>query len=65
LREKWGVTGLLVTDDFSMAPISHGPGGIVRAADDSMAAGGGVDLFLLRYDPEAAYDLLATGLGER
>jgi beta-glucosidase-like glycosyl hydrolase len=42
LREDWGFRGLLVTDDFSMAPISHGPGGIARAVKQSMAAG--VDL---------------------
>lgn len=45
LRGKWKFTGLLVTDDFSMAPISHGPGGIDSAAKQSMAAG--VDLILL------------------
>jgi len=60
LREKWGATGLLVTDDFSMAPIFHGRGGIVRAAEQSMAAG--VDLILLSYDGEAVYDLLAANL---
>ena len=62
LREKWGVTGLLVTDDFSMTPIFHGPGGIVRAARTSMAAG--VDLILLSYDSEAVYDLLAAELAD-
>ena len=56
LRETWGVTGLLVTDDFSMVPISHGPGGMVGAAENSMAAG--VDLILLSYDAQAVYDLL-------
>lgn len=60
LREQWGTTGLLVTDDFSMTPIFHGPGGIVLAARTSMAAG--VDLILLSYDAEAVYDLLADGL---
>jgi beta-N-acetylhexosaminidase len=60
LREKWGTKGLLVTDDFSMTPIFHGPGGIVRAARTSMAAG--VDLILLSYDAESAYDLLAAEL---
>lgn len=60
LREKWGATGLLVTDDFSMSPISHGRGGIVRAAQQSMAAG--VDLILLSYDGEAVYDLLGANL---
>jgi beta-N-acetylhexosaminidase len=60
LRNQWGVTGLLVTDDFSMTPIFHRPGGIVRAARTSMAAG--VDLILLSYDAEAVYDLLADGL---
>lgn len=60
LREKWGVTSLLVTDDFSMSPISHGRGGIVRAAELSMAAG--VDLILLSYDAAAVYDLLAANL---
>jgi len=58
LRHQWGLTGLLVTDDFSMTPIFHAPGGIVRAAETSMAAG--VDLILLSYDAAAVYDLLAA-----
>lgn len=57
LRQQWGVTGLLVTDDFSMTPIFHRPGGITRAAEQSMAAG--IDLILLCYDASAVYDLLA------
>ncbi|RYD31655.1 MAG: glycoside hydrolase family 3 protein [Verrucomicrobiaceae bacterium] len=57
IREEWGMTGLLVTDDFAMAPISHGPGGIVRAARASIAAG--VDLVLISYDASVVYDLLA------
>lgn len=57
LREEWGMTGLLVTDDFAMAPISHGPGGIVRATRESIAAG--VDLVLISYDSSVVYDLLA------
>ncbi|MDP4994770.1 MAG: hypothetical protein NWQ16_00950 [Akkermansiaceae bacterium] len=60
LREEWNVKGLLVTDDFSMTPIFHGPGGIVGATRKSIAAG--VDLILLSYDAEAAYDLLAAGM---
>ena len=60
LRETWGFTGLLVTDDFSMAPIAHGTGGIARAAEECMAAG--VDLILLSYDPSAVYDLLGAEL---
>ena len=51
------MTGLLVTDDFAMAPISHGPGGIVRATRESIAAG--VDLVLISYDASVVYDLLA------
>ena len=47
-------------EDFSMTPIFHAPGGIVRAAELSMAAE--VDLILLSYDAEAVYDLLAAGL---
>lgn len=60
LRNDWGFRGLLVTDDFSMAPISHGPGGIARATRQSVAAG--VDLILLSYDAEAVYDLLGVEL---
>ena len=60
LRKDWGFRGLLVTDDFSMAPISHGPGGIARAAKQSMEAG--VDLILLSYDPGTVYDLLGAEL---
>jgi len=58
LRGQWGVTGLVVTDDFSMTPIYHGPGGISGAAEKCLAAG--VDIILLSYDAEAVYDLLAT-----
>lgn len=60
LREKWNFPGLLVTDDFAMAPISHGPGGIVHAVKLSRAAG--VDLILLSYDASAVYDLLGAEL---
>lgn len=60
LRETWGFTGLLVTDDFSMAPIFHGYGGIARAAEECMAAG--VDLILFSYDASAVYDLLGAEL---
>ena len=63
LRENWGATGLLVTDDFSMSPIFHGRGGIVSAAEQSLAAG--VDLILLSYDSAAVYDLLAANLGKK
>lgn len=62
LRNKWGMKGLLVTDDFSMTPIFHGPGGIVGATRKSIAAG--VDLILVSHDAEAAYDLLAAGMEE-
>lgn len=60
LREDWGFHGLLVTHDFSMAPIFHGPGGLDRAAKQSMAAG--IDLILLSYDAAAVYDLLGAEL---
>lgn len=60
LREDWEFDGLLITDDFSMAPIFHGPGGIDRAAKQSIAAG--VNLILLSYDAEAVYDLLGAEL---
>lgn len=56
LRECWGLRGLLVTDDFSMAPIFHGPGGLAEATRRSLAAG--VDLILLSYDRDAVFDLL-------
>ena len=57
LRTDWAVSGLLITDDFSMTPIFFRTGGIRRAAAESMAAG--VDLILLSYDASAIYDLLA------
>lgn len=60
LRKDWGFRGLLVTDDFSMAPISHGTGGIAGAAKLSVHAG--VDLILLSYDPATVYDLLGAEL---
>lgn len=60
LRKQWGCNGLLVTDDFSMTPIFHGKGGIWAAAEKSINAG--VDVILLSYDAEAAYDLLADSI---
>ncbi len=60
LRKQWGCSGLLVTDDFSMTPIFHGKGGISLAAEKSINAG--VDVILLSYDSEAAYDLLADSI---
>ena len=60
LHKHWGCTGLLVTDDFSMTPIFHGKGGISVAAEKSIDAG--VDVILLSYDAEAAYDLLADSI---
>ena len=50
----------MIWDDFSMAPISHGSGGVARAAEECMAAG--VDLILLSYDAAAVYDLLGAEL---
>jgi beta-N-acetylhexosaminidase len=63
LREQMKLRGPLVTDDFSMAPIFYGPGGIDRAARRSMDAG--VDLILISYDAEAVYDLLGTQIDQR
>lgn len=57
LREIWGFEGLLVTDDFTMTPIFHGPGGMVAAARESLEAG--IDLILVAYDSASIYDLLA------
>lgn len=63
LREQMRPRGPLVTDDFSMAPIFHGPGGMDRAARRSMDAG--VDIILISYDAEAVYDLLAAQMDQR
>ncbi len=56
LRQKWGFEGLLITDDLSMRVIDRSSFGIGEAAVKAVNAG--VDLLLVAYDGEKAYDVL-------
>lgn len=67
LRDQGKFTGLVVTDDFSMWPISERTGGVGQASVAALNAG--VDYIVIAYDPdlyyEAMYDLLqAYNAGE-
>lgn len=53
LRNEWRHEGVLITDDFSMAVITHRQGGIGAATVDALNAG--VDLILISFDPEQYY----------
>jgi beta-N-acetylhexosaminidase len=56
LRKKWGFEGLLITDDLSMRVIYRSGFGIGGAAVKALNAG--VDLLLVAYDGEKAYEVL-------
>ena len=56
LRKRWGFEGLLITDDLSMRSIYRSGLGIGEAAVRAINAG--VDLLLVAYDGEKAYDVL-------
>lgn len=57
IRERWGDDGLLVTDDFGMAPIKDQPGGVGGAAVEALNAG--VDLILVANGLDGYYRALA------
>lgn len=56
IREQWQHDGVLITDDFSMRPIYRSQYGIGGAAVAALNAG--VDLILISYDGEKAYEIL-------
>ncbi|MDY6994252.1 MAG: glycoside hydrolase family 3 N-terminal domain-containing protein [Pseudomonadota bacterium] len=60
IRHQWQHDGILVTDDFNMAPIYYGPGGIGQASVAALNAG--VDLILLAYDGRQYYPAMAAVL---
>ncbi len=57
LRERFGFSRLLLTDDLCMGPIVRRPGGIGAAAAQALASG--VDLLLVTYDPDQVFPALA------
>lgn len=61
LREDWGYEGLIVTDDFSMFPISLSRDGLGSATRDAL--NNGVDYILLSYDHELYYYAMKKLIG--
>ncbi len=53
IRQKWQNQGILITDDFSMTPVSLSPDGIENAT--VKAINGGVDLILISFDQDLFY----------
>ncbi|MGB7520538.1 MAG: glycoside hydrolase family 3 N-terminal domain-containing protein [Spirulinaceae cyanobacterium] len=53
IREKWQNQGILITDDFSMNPVSLSPDGVEGAT--LKAINGGVDLILISFDQDLFY----------
>lgn len=58
LRKSWGYRGILITDDFAMAPLYARKGGVGEAAVDALNAG--VDLLLISYDGELYYEMMES-----
>jgi len=58
IRHQWQHEGILITDDFNMAPIYYGHGGIAQASIAALNAG--VDLILLAYDGRQYYPAMAA-----
>ena len=56
LRERWGFSGLLITDDFCMIPAWRGLGGIGPSAVRALRAG--VDLLLVTADEQQVFPVL-------
>lgn len=64
LRRSWGYSGLVITDDFYMASIRKRPGGMGRAAINTINAGadlivittGGNDAYLVLYELIQAFN---------
>ena len=66
LRKGWEYQGLLISDDFSMFPVSEGEGGIGSATLDALRHG--MDFVLISYDSDlfyramsAMFDAIAAG----
>jgi len=56
LRDEWRYDGLIITDDLDMGAINRRPGGIGKAAVDSLRAG--ADLLLLTHDGDVVFEVL-------
>lgn len=56
LREEWGYDGLVITDDLYMGAIRKRPGGMGKAAVDSLNAG--ADIVLVTHDGDMVYEVL-------
>lgn len=56
LREEWSYEGIIVTDDLDMGAITKRPGGIGKAAVDSLMAG--TDILLLTHDGDVVFEVL-------
>lgn len=56
LRSEWNYDGLIITDDLNMGAVNKRPGGIGRAAVDSLQAG--ADILLLTHDGDVVYEIL-------
>lgn len=56
LRDEWRYGGLVITDDLDMGAINKRPGGIGKAAVDSLRAG--ADILLLTHDGDVVYEVL-------
>ncbi len=57
IRGDWKHRGILITDDFSMTPVTHGPHGVGPAAQTALGAG--MDLILIAYDVELYYPIMS------
>ncbi|MCH9808624.1 MAG: glycoside hydrolase family 3 protein [Alphaproteobacteria bacterium] len=56
LRGEWNYDGIIVTDDLDMGAITKRPGGIGKAAVDSLTAG--TDILLLTHDGDVVFEVL-------
>lgn len=56
LRQQWGYEGIVITDDLDMGAIKKRPGGIGKAAVDSLMAG--TDILLLTHDGDVVFEIL-------
>jgi len=56
LRDEWRYDGLIITDDLDMGAVNRRPGGIGKAAVDSLRAG--ADILLLTHDGDVVFEVL-------
>ena len=56
LRRELNFEGILVSDDFSMAPVVYGPLGVGGAAVKALQSG--LDIVLIAYDPDLYYEVM-------